>query len=179
MSASALLLTGTVGAGKSATADRIGSCLRAELVPHAVIDLDEIRRYWPTPPDDAFGFEIELRNLKSLVNNYRAAGAVRFVLAGVCESCGDRDRYQTALGSPLVVCRLRAPIAVLENRLRKRHVGDPAAFDWHLRRARELEAILDAADVADVEVDTNLRMVEDVAIETLAVVGWSTGVIDA
>jgi hypothetical protein len=67
MSATAVLVTGTVGVGKSATADWIGSCLRAARVPHAVIDLDEIRQYWPTPRDDPFGFEIGLGNLNPMV----------------------------------------------------------------------------------------------------------------
>jgi adenylylsulfate kinase len=70
MSATAVLVTGTVGVGKSVTADSIGYWLGAERLPHAVIDLDEIRRYWPTPPDDPFGFEIGLRNLQPMVANY-------------------------------------------------------------------------------------------------------------
>jgi hypothetical protein len=111
MPASALLVTGTVGAGKSVTADMIGSLLQARLVPHAIIDLDEIRRRWPAPPDDPFDFELELRNLQPVATNYLAAGARRLVMAGVCESRKDRDRLAAAVGVPLVVCRLRVPLA--------------------------------------------------------------------
>jgi hypothetical protein len=67
-------VTGTVGVGRSVTADMIGSLLQARLVPHAVIDLDEIRRHWPSPPDDPFDFELELRNLQPVAMNYLAGG---------------------------------------------------------------------------------------------------------
>jgi len=96
MSAIALLLTGTVGVGKSTTAEGVGEALQVVGVPHAVIDLDAIRCSWPTPADDPFGFDLELRNLAPLVTNFLMAGAQRLVLAGVCESQRDRERYQTA-----------------------------------------------------------------------------------
>src|SRR3954452_16836239 len=104
----ALLLMGTVGAGKTTTSDAIGLPLEAALVPHAIIDLDEIRRMWPRPASDPFGSEVELRNVESLAANYLEAGADRLVLAGVCESWGDRRRYEAVVTVPLAVCRLHA-----------------------------------------------------------------------
>nr|WP_220093533.1 zeta toxin family protein [Flexivirga caeni] len=44
-----LLITGTVGAGKTTTAYAVGDLLRARELPHAVIDLDELHRLWPAP----------------------------------------------------------------------------------------------------------------------------------
>jgi len=143
-----LLLMGTVGAGTT-TADAVGLHLEAASVPHAIIDLDEIRRMWPRPASDPFGSEIELRNVKPLAANYVEAGAERLVLAGVCESWADRRRYETAVAMPLVACRLHAPPDVLASRLRDRHREEPAELAWHLDRALELNAILDAARVAD------------------------------
>jgi adenylylsulfate kinase len=176
MLGSALLVTGTVGIGKSVTADMIGSLLEARLVPHAVIDLDEIRRRWPAPPDDPFDFELELRNLQPVATNYLAAGARRLVMAGVCESREDRDRLAAAVGVPLVVCRLRVPLEVLQARLRQRHAADPAGLARHLARARQLDSILDAADIADVELSIDQRTVPEVAGEVCAAIGWSTSV---
>ena len=138
----ALLLMGTVGAGKTTTADAVGLHLEAASVPHAIIDLDEIRRMWPRPASDPFGSEIELRNVESLAANYAEAGADRLVLAGVCESWADRRRYQAAVAMPLAMCRLHAPPAVLASRLRDRHLEEPAELAWHLDRAPELDAIL-------------------------------------
>jgi len=176
MVGSALLVTGTVGVGKSVTADMIGSLLQARLVPYAVIDLDEIRRHWPAPPDDPFDFELELRNLQPVATNYLAAGARRLIMAGVCESRKDRDRLAAVVGVPLVVCRLRVPLAVLQTRLRQRHAVDPTGLAWHLARAGQLDSILDAADVADVELSADQRTVPEVAAEIAAAIGWSTSV---
>ena len=168
----ALLLTGTVGAGKTTTADAVGLHLEAASVSHAIIDLDEIRRMWPRPASDPFGSEIELRNVESLAANYAEAGADRLVLAGVCESWADRRRYQAAVAMPLAMCRLHAPPAVLASRLRDRHLDEPAELAWHLDRAPELDAILDAARVADADVATDSRTPMDVAAEVLRLIGW-------
>ncbi len=65
-----MLLTGSVGSGKTTTADWVAGQLGAMGVEHAVIDLDAIRRFWPTPTGDRYGFEMELRNLAPLVSNY-------------------------------------------------------------------------------------------------------------
>ncbi len=172
----ALLLMGTVGAGKTTTADAVGLHLEAASVPHAIIDLDEIRRMWPRPASDPFGSEIELRNVESLAANYVEAGADRLVLAGVCESWADRRRYEAAVAMPLVVCRLHATPAVLASRLRTRHLEEPAELAWHLDRAPELDAILDAARVADADVDTDSRTPMDGAARSS---GSSAGKSDA
>lgn len=168
----ALLLIGTVGAGKTTTADAVGLLLEAASVPHAIIDLDEIRRMWPRSASDPFGSEIELRNVEAMSANYLAAGAHRLVLAGVCESWPDRRRYEAAVGVPLVVCRLHAQPAALTSRLRARHLDEPAELAWHLTRAPELDAILDAADVADADVTTDARTPAEVATEVIRLIGW-------
>ncbi|MEW1948118.1 hypothetical protein AB0280_02630 [Pseudarthrobacter sp902506025] len=51
------------------------------------------------------------------MDNYRAAGAKRFILAGVIESEAEIPRYVAALGSArMFVCRLVARPEVLESR---------------------------------------------------------------
>jgi adenylylsulfate kinase len=97
-------------------------------------------------------------------------------MAGVCESRQDLDRLAAAVGAPLVVCRLRIPLAVMQTRLRQRHAADPAGLAWHLARAGQLDSILDAADVADVELSIDERTLPEVAADVIAAIGWSTGV---
>ena len=170
MTCRALLLTGTVGVGKTTTADAVGERLREQGVPHAVVDLDELCRCWPAPPADPFHTALELANLAAVAGTYRAAGAQRLVLAGVAESRDDRDRYERALGVPLDVVRLVGSAAVVEPRLRVRHVADPEGLAWHLRRRGELDAVLDAADVADAVVAVDgltPREVADVVLRAL------------
>lgn len=173
--ARALLITGTVGAGKTSVADAIGSRLAAAEVPNAVIDLDWLRRSWPSPPGDRFNGEMERRNLRSVARNYLDAGANRLVLAGVVEGRRGRAEYQDIIGVPLAVCRLRVDLAVVRRRLIRRHHDEEEALRWHLNRSGELDTILDAAAVEDFTVDATDRTVPDVAAAVVEAAGWSVG----
>jgi adenylylsulfate kinase len=166
------LITGTVGSGKTSVADAVGGLLADSRVPNAVIDLDWLRRSWPSPPGDRFNFGMVLRNLRSVARNYLDAGAVRLVLAGVVESREERRRYRDAVGVELVVCRLRVDLPMLRQRLVRRHEGDAARLRWHLDRSGELDGILDGARVEDVEVDATGGSVSEVAGAVLSAVGW-------
>jgi adenylylsulfate kinase len=170
--AEALLVTGTVGVGKTSVAYAIGELLTAAEVPHAVIDLDALCQAWPSPPGDPFNFAMELRNLRSVATNYLAAGTERLVLAGVVENVDDRERYREAVGVPLTVARLRADLDEVGRRLHGRHRDDESGLRWHLHRSGELDAILDAAGVADFEVRTDDRTVSEVAADVAKRTGW-------
>ncbi|MFC5832716.1 AAA family ATPase [Nonomuraea insulae] len=150
--ASALLITGTVGAGKTTVADAVGDLLAGADVPNAVIDLDWLRRAWPAPPHDPFNGGLTMRNLRPVAANFLEAGAERLVLAGVIESHGERRAHEEALGVPLAVCRLRVALPEVHRRLRARHTHDDG-LDWHLRRSGELASVLDEARVEDFAVD--------------------------
>lgn len=165
-----VFLNGTVGVGKSATADAISAL---ETGPHAVVDLDQVRRLHPAPESDVFNHELELRNLRALAGNYRAAGARRFILAGVIERREEVARYRDALGvETMLVCRLTADPDVVAERLRVRHVDDAETRDWHLRRAGELAAILDRASLDDLVVDTTTAAPTDVAARVRGAADW-------
>ncbi len=167
----ALFLNGTVGAGKTTTAEAIGSLLQEIVTPHAIIDLDWLRRAWPSPPGDPFHTELELANLTAVTPNVVRAGSERLILAGVMESASDRRRYEQAIGLPLTVCRLVVPLPHLQERLTVRHPPG-AERDWHLARAGQLHAILEAAQVDDVVVQVRDLPPATVAAEVLRAVGW-------
>ena len=97
----ALLVTGTVGAGKTTTAEVVGDLLREATVPNAVVDLDRLSATWPAPPEDRFNLGVQLRNLRDVSRNYLDAGVRRLVLAGVVETPEDRGRHAAATGLPL------------------------------------------------------------------------------
>lgn len=160
----ALLITGTVGAGKTSVADAVGELLTDTGVPHAVIDMDALRRAWPPPPGDRFNTAVLLRNLRSVASNYLDAGATWIVLAGVVEDADGRDRCAEVVGVPLAVCRLRVELSVVRQRLGRRHAGEPEAMRWHLERSGELDAILDRARVEDFIVDATHRTVSEAAL---------------
>lgn len=169
----AVLLGGTVGAGKTTTAHALSALELAQGRRHAVVDLDEIRLLRPPPPDDRFAHEVELANLRDLARNFRAAGAKRFVLAGVVEDAREVTRYTAAVGGRLLLCRLTVDPGLVRDRLRSRHRDEPDLLAWHLDRTVELTAILDADPFEDVRVDTTGRTPADVALEVARAAGWS------
>ncbi|XVV08863.1 adenylyl-sulfate kinase [Actinoplanes sp. CA-131856] len=168
----ALLITGTVGSGKTSVAGAIGDRLTQAQTANAVIDVDWLRRSWPSPPDDPFNRGITLRNLRAVARNYIETGVLRLVLAGVIESHAERDAYQTALGVPLTVCRLRVDLPTVRQRLIRRHDGDAARLRWHLDRSGELDNIFQQAQVEDFAVDATTDSVHQVAAAVMAAVGW-------
>ena len=172
ISCSALLINGTVGAGKTSVAEMVGDLLTDAGVPNAVIDLDWLRRSWPSPAGDRFNVAMSLRNLRSVARNYRDAGAVRIVLAGVVETRVERDRHEDALGVPLSVCRLRVDLPLVRERLVQRHEGKGAALQWHLARSGDLDTILEAAAIDDFTVSATGLSISSTARTVLSTVGW-------
>lgn len=167
----AILFNGTVGAGKTTSAEAVSVL---EPGPHAVIDVDALRRLHPAPEGDPFQGAVALANLRDVARNYRAAGAHRFVLAGVVETRTDVGAYRRALGvDGLLVVRLVVRDSDRESRLRIRHRDDPEALVWHLRRGPELDAILASAGTEDLVVDTTRTTPAAVAHRVRAAAGWS------
>ncbi|MFJ9350947.1 AAA family ATPase [Streptomyces sp. NPDC101237] len=172
LGAQALLINGTVGVGKTTVAEAVGDLLADAGLPHAVLDLDWLRRSWPAPSGDRFNFEMLLRNLQSIAGNYLKAGARRLVLAGVVEHRNERKRLADAVGVGLTVCWLRAELPVVHQRLTRRHDGEPEALRWHLDRSAQLDGILSRAAVDDFTIDTTSRSVLDAAVSVIKAANW-------
>ncbi|MDG4863533.1 AAA family ATPase [Streptomyces sp. T-3] len=170
--AHALLINGTVGVGKTTVAEAVGDLLADAGVSHAVLDLDWLSKSWPAPPGDRFNFGMLLRNLRSIAGHYLDAGATRLVLAGVIEGQGERQQLADAVGVDLTVCRLRAALPVIHQRLAVRHDGAPEALQWHLKRSGELDGILSRAAVDDFSIDTGSGSIHDVAESVIKAAGW-------
>jgi chloramphenicol 3-O-phosphotransferase len=171
--ADAVILTGTVGAGKTTTMHALGTLLGERGVPHARVDADAVRLLHPAPADDPFQQEVELQNLRDLSRNYREAGARVVLVAAVIERAADLPRYAEALGSrtPLVVRLSVDPAAVL-SRLDTRHADDADALAWHRVRAPELAGIIDAAGLGGLVIDTTSRTPAEVAALVADRAGW-------
>ena len=161
-------MNGTVGSGKTSVAAEIGVLFEFSDVPHAVIDLDELRRGWPAPEGDPFNRALERANLASVTTNYAASGAQVLVVAGVLETRDDLDAYRGILGRDLWVVRLDTPADDVARRLRVRHAASTADRDWYLARATELAKILQDADLDHLVVATGGRTVVEVATDIVA-----------
>jgi adenylylsulfate kinase len=145
----ALVVTGTVGVGKTTVAEQVAGLLAEAGEPHAWIDLDALSAAWPRPSDDRFNTRLTVENLACVATNMTAAGARSLVLSGVVHTREVLDLYERAIGVAITVVRLRSPPEVVEARLRRRYSDtDPESLKWHLDRAPELDVILDASPVA-------------------------------
>ena len=150
----ALLVNGTVGAGKTSVAESVGLLLGLDGVPHAVVDVDWLRRAWPAPVDDRFNERLALVNLASIARNFADAGIDLLVIAGVVETLEYRRAIAAAIGGRVWSCRLTVDPTEGEARLRDRHRDDEIGLAWHLYRFAELDATLRDAALDDDVLDT-------------------------
>ena len=169
-----LVLNGTVGVGKTTTANVIGARWRAADIPGGVIDADQLRWFWPAPADDPHRGELGLENLAQVAGNYVRHGAQRLVLADVIESAAGKRRHAEILGLPVTMIRLTADPGLIETRLRDRHRHDVSEADlvWHLHRIRELAAILDSSGSDDAVIDVTRLSPNEVTTAVLTAAGW-------
>lgn len=166
-----LLLTGTVGAGKTAVAMEVSEILAERGVAHVALDIDAVSYVFPRPDHDPFGQQVALANLAAVWVNARKAGAERLVLARVIEDRSELDGFRTAVpAARITVCRITAPQPLVQTRLEGREIG--SGRDWHLRRSGELSAVLDEARCEDIVVANDGRPVRAVAGEVLDRIGW-------
>ncbi len=167
-----LVVSGTVGAGKTTVAQAVVDLLRERGVPYGMVDVDALRRAYPTEADDPLGQAVALDHLAAMAGVFARRGYRHLVLADVVERAADRELYERAFdGGEVTVVRLTAPEPVRRARIDAREDG--AWREWHLARTVELDTILEAAGADDAVVrnDGNRTPVE-VAAEVLRAVGW-------
>lgn len=167
-----LVVNGTVGAGKTTVAEVVADLLRERGVPYAWIDVDALRRAYPTADDDPFGQAVALDHLEAMAGVLRRRGYRHVVLAEVIERTADRELYERAFdGAELAVVRLTASE---DTRLARVHARERDPWrDWHLARTVELAAILEEAEVDDAVVaNEGDRPLRDVAAEVFTAAGW-------
>lgn len=126
-----LLLSGSMGAGKTTIMGEISDLLIEANVSHACVDFDGLSLIHPRAADDPHGFALAFRNLSSIWTNYRAAGIERLVIAAVVERRSELAHYEEAVpGAEIVLARLLAPIATMHDRLRSRDPGGRAGWSY-------------------------------------------------
>src|SRR5579859_283821 len=132
---SVLLVTGPVGVGKTTVLQEAEMLLTEAGLPFAVVVLQEIARSGPCAPDDPYNERLMYRNLASLWSNYTADSRVdRLIVEKLVRGRSDlRPIYDAIPDAELTIVRLRAPLAVLEDRVRRREscpVGELSAARW-------------------------------------------------
>lgn len=171
MTVPVLIVTGSVGVGKTTLAEAISDVLRERGIAHGWLDVDGLSRSYPVPPDDPFNARLAVRNVVSVWANMRAAGAERLVLAYVIEDDAGWQAFVDAIpGAGVIIVRLTADPATNAERLRGRDTGHGLA--WGLRRAPELAGIMERNAVGDHVVATDGRDPAELARAVLELIGW-------
>lgn len=167
-----ILLTGTLGAGKTAIGYEIYEQLAAAGLPVGFVDLDPLCECEPAPPDDPYNVSLGITNLAAIWPNYLAAGVCYFIVARVVEHADEPARYRAALpDGRLRIVRVTASSQTRRQRLAQR---EPEG-KWQQRafaRTDELAGILDRVAVEDLTVDNDRRPVAEVAAEVLDRLTW-------
>jgi len=156
-----------MGSGKTTVMSEASDLLCAAGIDHAAIDLDALT-IGHLPPQAA---SLTRRNLAALWSNYAALGIDRLLIAGAIETASRLDDVRYAIpGSRIVICRLRADMRTMEDRIRWR---EPGMLQSELiERVSLLDAELDAAALHDFVVENDKRRVTEVAREILLTAGW-------
>ena len=163
-----LLITGSMGSGKTTVLAEAGDILAAQGIPHASIDLDELGGlYLPSGAADS----VMHRNLRCVWRNYASFGARRLLLARAVETRAELEQCRAAVSARnLVVCRLKATAEIMRERVRSREIG---LFQQRfVERVAVLDEPLDQAQLEDFSLTNENCSITGVAREMLQRAGW-------
>jgi adenylylsulfate kinase len=161
-----LLLTGTIGSGKTVVAAEVGALLAERGTPVALIDLDWLNWVHLGPAFTRYD-DLLIRNLTAVWPNFLAAGARSFVLVRAVEKQATIDAIRAALpDADLAVVRLVASPSAIAERLRRRDAG--ATLAEHLAEAERFTRTMDEASLEGAVVSNDGRAVRAVAGDVLA-----------
>ena len=167
-----LLITGPVGVGKTQTAAAASGVLTERGIRHACVDLPQVSMAFPERHDDPWNERLAHQNLACMWSNFLAVGTERLIISRVLEARSLVTRIADAVpGADVVVVRLRAPLDVIEARIRSRNHAHP---EWFLGAAAALVPAMDEQRVEDHLVDNARLSIEATAHEVLRVAGWLT-----
>ena len=168
----ALIVSGTVGAGKTTIAEEISVLFEELSIRHLWLDLDALAQVYPRSPDDPYNQRLMFANLAAVWVNVKPRAPEYVVMACVVESPEELPLYKAAIPeADFTVVRVIASSTTIEPRLHGREVG--LYFDTMWARSQELAGILDATAIEAFTVNNDGRPVREVAIEVLTKLGWA------
>ena len=166
---SLLIITGTMGAGKTTVMAEASDILALRRIAHAAIDLDALGLAYL--PSATCNDGVMYNNLRSVCENYAALGVQRFLLARAIEDRAQLERCRDIIpAANMAVCRLTANVEAMKRRIEMRESG--VSQREYVARVAKLNVILDRARLEDFTVSNENRSLSDVALEMLIKAGW-------
>lgn len=158
----ALVVSGSVGVGKTSVGDAIGEILSEREIKSALIDMDHLRWAYHRPEGDPFLRTLAMQNLRSIFPNYVAAGIERLIISDVIETQENIEDMKSAMpGAEITIIRLKASIETIHERIRGRDTGE--ALKWSLKRSIVLNEQMDTNNLEDFTFDTDGLTAHEVA----------------
>ena len=164
-----LIITGSMGSGKTAVLDEASDILALRGIAHAGVDLDGLLIvHLPVGVRDG---DVMFRNLCCVWENYAALGVRRLLLARALERREELEGIRAAV-SPrkITVCRMKASVGTMQERVGARDSGQLQRR--YVARVAELNTALDRAQLEDFSVVNEGRSITEVAQEMLTRSGW-------
>jgi hypothetical protein len=169
---SLLIITGSMGAGKTTVLGEASDLLSFYGIPHAAIDVDMLGL--GLLPSGPVTDDVMYENLGSVCRNYAAAGVRRFLVVRSLEDQARLDLCRRVIPARnTLVCRLTASLEAMQGRVRRRELGIESREN--VDRVAKLAAILDRASLEDFTLVNENRPLTDVAAEMLVRAGWISG----
>lgn len=164
-----IVISGTMGAGKTTVLGEASDVLSERRIVHAAIDLDGVTAVGL--PDDQTR-DLTVQNLSAVFGHLLSRGIRHVMVAAAVESREELQDLRRAMSEPeMVVCRLVAGSATLEQRIRGREPG--MCQEQFVARSRLLDGILNRAAIEDFsEHNDGGRLVTEVATAMLQRAGW-------
>jgi adenylylsulfate kinase-like enzyme len=170
MSIRVIVVTGSMGSGKTTVLGEASDILSACGIVHAAVDLDALGS---APLSEAVSRDLMYRNLASIWANCAAAGVNRLLLAEAVQNRDELDRIRRAIpDAELIVCRLTAELETMRQRVRVREPG--MLREQFLARVTALNRVLDDARLEDFSIANENGSVTEVARRMLKSAGWLT-----
>lgn len=168
----AVVITGTIGVGKTTLAEAISELLHERRLRHALIDVDWLGQVYPPPdPDDPYNMGLSLDNLATIWPNYVATGIRYAIVSATLESRDQLDGLMAAMpGSGCVVVLATARPDKVAERIRGREYGN--LLEDFLSRTDALAATIEEARLHDFSIATDEGPPKEAATSLLNRLCW-------
>jgi len=166
---SLLIITGSMGSGKTAVLGEASDILTLHGIAHAAIDLDTLgMAHLPITAENS---DVMYRNLKTVWGNYVDYGIDRLLLARAIENHAEFECCLAAIAAKeVVVCRLTASIETMQQRVGSRELG--VCRTQYIDRVITLNSALDRALLENFVITNEGRSLTEVAKEVLERARW-------
>src|SRR6202451_3953985 len=143
---SLLIITGSMGAGRSSVLCEASDILARQSIVHAALDLDAFG--FAHLPSGASNDAVMCRNFQCVCKNYAALGVRRFLVARAIEDRAALQCCRQAVAAKsTMVCRLVANIGTMRRRVKRRESG--VLQEQFVARVAKLDSILAGLRLGD------------------------------